>query len=148
MGAVGVCRVVVGAGVYLARSATGSAGAALFEAASGFSTTALTVLVPTQLSVGMQLFRGSTQWLGAMIGLMAAVVSLPGVLRGSVHVPVGQGRRLDRLAPDPATGRRRVTGIYVGLTLGCGLAYAGTGMGTKDSIVHALTTVSPGGLTN
>ena len=143
-----VVLVVVGTGVYLASSATDSAGTALFESASGFSTTALTVLDPTQLSVGVQLFRGSTQWLGAMIGLMAAVVSLPGVLRGSVHVPVGQGRRLDRLAPDPATGRRRVTGIYVGLTIVCGLAYAGTGMGTKDSFVHALTTVSTGGFTN
>ena len=140
--------VVIGTGVYLASGATNSAGTALFESASGFSTTALTVLDPTQLSSGMQLFRGGTQWLGALIGLLAAVVSLPGVLRGSVHVPVGQGRRLDRLSPDPVTGRRRVSGIYVGLTVLCALAYAATGMGAKDSAVHALTTVSTGGFTN
>lgn len=140
--------VVIGTGVYLASGATNSVGSALFESASGFSTTALTVLDPTQLSSGMQLFRGGTQWLGALIGLLAAVVSLPGVLRGSVHVPVGQGRRLDRLSPSPVTGRRRVSGIYVGLTVLCGLAYAATGMGAKDSAVHALTTVSTGGFTN
>jgi len=140
--------VVIGTGVYLASDATDSAASALFESASGFSTTALTVLDPSQLSVGMQLFRGGTQWLGALIGLLAAVVSLPGVLRGSVHVPVGQGRQLDRLSPGAVTGRRRVSGIYVGLTAVCGFAYAGTGMGIKDSVVHALTTVSTGGFTN
>ncbi|MGZ0218401.1 MAG: TrkH family potassium uptake protein, partial [Acidimicrobiales bacterium] len=133
---------------YLASGATNRVGSALFESASGFSTTALTVLDPTQLSSGMQLFRGGTQWLGALIGLLAAVVSLPGVLRGSVHVPVGQGRRLDRLSPSPVTGRRRVSGIYLGLTVLCGLAYAAAGMGAKDSAVHALTTVSTGGFTN
>ncbi len=140
--------VVVGTVVYLLSSATDNVGTALFESASGFSTTALTALDPTQLSSGMQLFRGATQWLGALIGLLAAVVALPGVLRGSVHVPVGQGRRLDRLSPGPTTGRRRVGGIYLGLTILCGLAYALTGMGAKDSVVHALTTVSTGGFTN
>jgi len=140
--------VVFGTGIYLLSGVTSNPATALFESASGFSTTSLTALDPTELSAGMQLFRGATQWVGALVGLLAGIVALPGVLRGSVHVPVGQGRRLDRLAPGPVTGRRRVLAIYAGLTALCGLAYGATGMGLENSIVHAMTTVSTGGFTN
>ncbi len=140
--------VVFGTGVYLLSGVTSNPATALFESASGFSTTSLTAFDPTELSAGMQLFRGATQWVGALVGLLAGIVALPGVLRGSVHVPVAQGRRLDRLAPGTITGRRRVLAIYGGLTSLCGLAYIATGMGFKDSIVHAMTTVSTGGFTN
>jgi len=137
--------VLAGTIVYLATAATGSLAEALFESASGFSTTALSGLDPTGLSTSMQLFRAGTQWIGGAISLLAVTVSLPLVMRSGVYVPTGQGRRVDRLAPSLIEGRRRVLGVYAGLSAACGLCYAATGMGALDAAVHAATTVSTGG---
>jgi len=38
--------------------------------------------------------------------------------------------------------------IYAGLTIACALAYGATGLTTLDAIVHAMTTVSTGGMAN
>jgi len=42
----------------------------------------------------------------------------------------------------------QISGIYVFLTIACILAYSATGMGGFDALVHAMTTVSTGGMAN
>lgn len=140
--------VASGTVVYLATATAGSPADALFESAAGFSTTALTGVDPTELSTSMQLFRASTQWIGGAISLLAVTVSLPLVMRSRVYVPTGQGRRADRLAPSLIVGRRRVLGLYAGLSAACGLCFAASGMGPLDSVVHAAGTVSTGGFSS
>jgi len=140
--------VAAGTVVYLVTGITSQVDDALFESAAGFSTTALSTLDVEEFSTTMHIWRASTQWLGGLLGVLAAVVSLPGAMRGSVHVPRGQGRRLDRLAPTPIVGRRRVLAVYSALTLVCGLGYLVTGLGSRDSVVHALTTISTGGFSS
>lgn len=143
-----IAMVVAGMAVYLLTGITSQVDDALFESAAGFSTTALSTLDVDEFSTTMHIWRASTQWIGGAFGVLAAVIALPSAMRGSVQIPRGHGRRLDRLAPTPAVGRRRVVGIYSGLTALCGLGYLVTGLGTRDSVVHALTTVSTGGFSS
>ena len=140
--------VLAGAVAYLLTGTAATADEALFEAAAGFSTVAATSLEPEALSTPMALFRAGTQFVGGLVGLLAAVVALPGTMKGSVQVPKGEGRRSDRLAPDPITGRRRVIALYGALTSVCALGYLVTGMSARSSLIHAMTTLSTGGFSD
>jgi trk/ktr system potassium uptake protein len=140
--------VVVGTGVYLGTGTIGRVDDAFVEAAAGFSTTNVTILDPGDLSVSMQLWRAATQWVGGFFGILVAVIALPLALRGRV---LAKGESLhtdDRLAPTPAVGRRRVLSIYSALTLAIAAGYLLTGLGVRDSAVHALTTISTGGFSS
>lgn len=139
-----VVVVVLGSGVYLATGTIDRVDDAVVEAAAGFSTTSLTTLDPDGLSVPMQLWRAATQWLGGLIGVIVGVVSMPLALRGGALSREGS-HALEQLAPTPVIGRRRVAGIYLALTTIVGLGYLATGLGARDSLVHAFTTASTGG---
>lgn len=138
--------VVVGTAVYLASGTIKRVDDALVEAAAGFSTTALTTLNPAELSVPMTLWRAATQWLGGLAGLIAGVVILPMALQQKRLAPtewiVGD------FAVNKRTRQRQVLLIYLTLTVVLGGAFAATGIGTKHSIVHALTTISTGGFSS
>lgn len=143
-----IVLVVLGTGIYLATGTIDRVDDAFVEAAAGFSTTALTTLDPSELSVPMQLWRASTQWIGGLVGVIVGVVALPLAFRGT-FLGSGDGYQTsDRLAPSPIVGRRRIGGIYLGLTVALGVAYALSGLGARDSIVHAMTTVSTGGFSS
>ena len=137
--------VVLGAGIYLATGTIDRVDNALVESAAGFSTTALTTLDPSELSVPMSLWRASTQWVGGLIGILIGVVALPLAFRGTGPESSGVHQSADRLAPNPATARRRVSLIYLALSVALGVGYFITGLGTLDSVVHAMTTISTGG---
>ncbi len=143
-----VVLVVAGTVVYLTSGAITTLDGALFESAAGFSTVALTTIDPAELSLPLALFRGSTQWLGGAVGLIAGAVALPATMKGNVQIPKGLGRRIDRLSPTPQVGRRRVLAIYATLTTLCGLGYWATGMSGRSSAVHAMTTLSTGGMSD
>ncbi|MEM9467998.1 MAG: potassium transporter TrkG [Actinomycetota bacterium] len=140
--------VLAGTVVYLLSGTADSLDEALFESAAGFSTVAATSLDPETLSTPIGIFRAGTQFVGGLVGLLAGVVALPRTMKGNVQIPKGEGRRADRLAPDPITGRRRVVGLYVGLTAVCGAGYLLTGLGARSSLIHAMTTLSTGGFSD
>ena len=140
--------VLTGTVVYLLTGTAETLDEALFEAAAGFSTVAATSLDPETLSAPISYFRAGTQFVGGLVGLLAGVVALPRTMKGNVQIPKGEGRRADRLAPDPITGRRRVIALYASLTTICGLGYFATGMGARSSVIHALTTLSTGGFSD
>lgn len=140
--------VLTGTVVYLVSGTSTQVDEALFESAAGFSTVAATSLNPEALSTPIAVFRGGTQFIGGLVGLLAGVVALPRTMKGNVQVPKGEGRRSDRLAPDPITGRRRVLAMYVGLTVLCGAGYALSGLGARSSVIHAMTTLSTGGFSD
>lgn len=143
-----IALVVLGTGVYLATGTIDRVDDAFVEAAAGFSTTALTTLDPAELSVSMQLWRASTQWLGGLIGILAGVIALPLAFRGRYLAVNSTQQNPDRLAPTPLVGRRRVGSVYLALTVGLGLAYALAGLSARDSVVHAMTTISTGGFSS
>lgn len=140
--------VLFGTVVYLATGTIGTVDGALFESAAGFGTVALTTVDPEQLSLPIALFRGATQWIGGLLGLLAAVVALPRTMKGRVQIPKGQGRRSDRLVPTIEIGRRRVFRMYMGLTVACGAGFVATGMSLRGAAIHAMTTVSTGGFSD
>ena len=140
--------VLSGTAVYLLTGTVTSPANALFESAAGFSTVAATTLDVTALSPTMSVFRAATQFLGGLLGLIAAVVSLPRVMKTTLQVPSGEGLRRDRLVPAPLLGRRRIMAIYSVLTLLCALAYASTGFGIRSALIHGMTTVSTGGFSD
>lgn len=140
--------VLVGTVTYLATGTITAVDDALFEAAAGFSTVALTTVDPEGLSLPIALYRGATQWVGGLLGLLTVVVALPRTMKGRVQLPKGEGRRADRLVPTIEIGRRRVFRIYLGLSLACFVGYLATGMGLRSAAIHAMTTVSTGGFTD
>jgi trk system potassium uptake protein TrkH len=140
--------VVLGTGIYLATGTVARVDNAFVEAAAGFSTTSLTTLNPEELTVPMQLWRAATQWIGGLIGIMVGVIALPLALRGPLLVSGAGQHTAERLAPTPVIGRQRVLKIYSALTLLLGISYAAVGLGTLDSTVHALTTISTGGFSS
>lgn len=140
--------VALGAGVYLATGSIDRVDDALVESAAGFGTTNVTTLDPTTLTLPMLLWRAATQWVGGLVGLLAAVVAIPRALRGTALETGESHFAAERVAPNPLTGRRRVSMIYGGLTGGLWAAYLGVGMGVRDATVHAMTTVSTGGFSS
>jgi len=140
--------VVAGSVVYLASGTITTVDEALFESAAGFSTVAATTVDPESLGTSMSLFRAGTQFVGGLVGLLAGVVALPRTMKGNVQIPKGRGSRADRLVPDPAIGRQRVVRLYLALATACGFGYLITGLGTRSSLIHALTTVSTGGFSD
>jgi len=143
-----IVLVVLGAGIYLATGTIERVDNAFVESAAGFSTTALTTLDPQELTVPMQLWRAATQWIGGLIGIIVGVIALPLAFRGKFLGASETRQTSDRLAPSPTVGRRRVSAVYLALTVALGLAYALAGLGARDSIVHAMTTISTGGFSS
>lgn len=137
--------VVVGAAVYLLSGTIDRVDDALVESAAGFSTTALTTLDPTELSAAMTLWRGSTQWFGGLVGIIAGVVALPAALQQKRLAPA-EWVLSDDIARK--TRRRQVVAVYASVTVVLGVAFWFTGMGAEHSAVHALTTISTGGFSS
>lgn len=118
---------------------------ALFESISGVTTTGLSTL--GGIGERPAAFHFSRAWLQWMGGLGVVVLAL------AFLVPSGQAsRRLgfeEREALDVVAGTRakarRVSVVYVALTLAGWALCAATGMGAVDALDHALAAISTGG---
>lgn len=121
---------------------------ALFETASGFSTTGATILDdPQVLSHGNLFWRSLTHWIGGMGVLVLLVALLPSVSGRSIHMLRAEmpGPVVGKLVPKARQTARLLYIIYIVLTalefvlLLCG------GMPLFESAVHALGTAGTGG---
>lgn len=121
---------------------------ALFESASGFTTTGSTVISDLTLwPRGILLWRSATQWLGGIgiLVLFVAVLSYLGVASKSLFQNESSFR-----AGDASTARIRDTAltllkIYLGLTVLCLGGLRLLGLSWFNAMAHAMTTVSTGG---
>lgn len=121
---------------------------AVFEAASGFTTTGATVIddIESQ-SDAILLWRSITQWLGG-IGIVVLVVAVapqagPGLQRAFYAETSGVGR--ERLTPKLIDTAKIIAGVYLTLSvIGAG-AYLVAGMGLFDAINHSMTSLATGG---
>ncbi len=120
---------------------------ALFEATSGLTATNATILRDLDhLPLGVLLWRGMLQWMGGMGVIMTVLFVLPllnvgGMQIFRIEVSAGSERALARMVRVVRT----VVLVYVGLTILLAVALRLAGMGTFDSLVHAMTTISTGG---
>lgn len=123
---------------------------AFFEAMSGLTTTGATVLTQIDtLPDGIKLWRGILQWLGGVGIIVVAMVFLPELRVGGMQIFRSESfDTMGKILPRAGEIASSISVIYLGLTLACALAYAGAGMSNFDAVVHAMTTVSTGGMAN
>jgi trk system potassium uptake protein TrkH len=122
---------------------------ALFESASGFTTTGATVIVGLDaLAPSILFYRQEIQWVGGIGVIVLAVAVLPMLGIGGMQLyraetpgPVKD----ERLTPRIAHTARTVALVYVGMTAVCAACYWLAGMEPFDAVAHALSTLSTGG---
>lgn len=123
--------------------------AALFESASGFTTTGATMITDLDLLPHSLLFyRQQIQWLGGMgvVVLGLAVIPMLGIGGMQLYRAETPGPMKDeKLTPRLIHTARSLWFLYLALTVGCALGYWAAGMDLFDAIAHSLATVSTGG---
>ncbi len=123
---------------------------AVFEAMSGLTTTGSTVVTGLDtLPKGILLWRGIMQWLGGVGIIVVAMVFLPELRVGGMQLFRAEAfDTMGKILPRATEIASRISVIYLGMTIACMMAYVLTGMTPFDATVHALTTVSTGGMAN
>ncbi len=144
------CTMIVVSAVAYVASGELSLSAALFESASGLTTTGMTALEnPAEASTAMLTWRAVSQWAGGLGVLLMGFGLLP-LYGGAYSLRAGQGRP----GPSGTLGTkftdvaRRVLLLYGSFSVVMFVAYLVAGAGGFDSFVLSLTTVSTGGFTN
>lgn len=122
---------------------------AVFESASGFTTTGSTAIVGLDhLPRSLLFFRQETQWLGGIGVVVAAIALLPMLGMGGMQLLKAETTgpaKSDKLRPRIKHTAQALWRLYLGLTIACALAYWLAGMPVFDAISHSFTTVSTGG---
>ncbi|TGD42390.1 TrkH family potassium uptake protein [Pseudotabrizicola sediminis] len=123
---------------------------ALFESVSGMTTTGTTVIVGLDaLPLGANLWRGILQWLGGLGIVIVALLFLPVMKVGGMQFFRSEGfDTLGKVLPRALDISAALVQIYVWLTVACAMTYFALGMSGFDAVMHALTTVSTGGMSS
>ncbi len=140
--------VAFGALPYWASGAVPSLVDALFESASGFSTTGATILTDIEsLSHAHLFFRSLTHWVGGMGIIVLSVAILPELSVGGMQLfsAESSGISTDKLAPRIVSTARRLWQCYAGMTVVLtGLLLLG-GLDLFDALTHSFGTIATGG---
>lgn len=123
---------------------------AFFEAMSGLTTTGSTVFSGLEaLPEGLKLWRGILQWLGGVGIIVVAMVFLPELRVGGMQIFRSEAfETMGKILPRAGEIAAKISVVYVLLTGAAALAYGAFGMPPFDALVHAMTTVSTGGMAN
>jgi len=121
---------------------------ALFESASGFTTTGASVLAdPSSQPAAILLWRSLTQWLGGMGIIVLGIAVLPRLAVGGMELLGAEapGPMAEKLTPRIAQTGKALWGIYALFTaIEAGVLYA-LGMSAFDAANHAFATMATGG---
>ena len=121
---------------------------AVFESASGFTTTGATVLSDIESVPGsLLMWRSFTHWLGGMGIILLGIAILPLIGTGGMELYRAEfsGSISEKLKPRIAETALSLWGIYFSLTLACILGLMLTGMTAFDAVAHAFATLGTGG---
>ncbi|MEE8375168.1 MAG: TrkH family potassium uptake protein [Acidimicrobiia bacterium] len=139
---------IFGALPYLLSGAIPSISDAVFETASGFTTTGASILPdPGVLPKGISFWRALTQWLGGMGVIVLGVAILPLLGTGGMQLARAEspGPTPDRLTPRFQETAKRLWLIYAIITVvEMGFLWVGDMTGFQ-AVIHSLTTMSTGG---
>lgn len=123
--------------------------AAIFESASGFTTTGASAIADVEVwPRGLLLWRATTQWLGGMgiLVLFVAVLSMAGgggtksLFRRESSGKLGEG-----FAARMRDTAIRLWQIYIGISAVCFVGLVVLGMPVFDAVCHTFATISTGG---
>lgn len=121
---------------------------ALFESASGFTTTGATVLTGIEhLPRTIQIWRCLTQWVGG-IGILTFFLLITYKSESDLWYLFDaetHKTRFKRPVPNVYSTVRILWAIYIGLTVVLALVLPLFGVSMYDSILHSLTTIATGG---
>jgi trk system potassium uptake protein TrkH len=121
---------------------------ALFESASGFTTTGATILVDIEAQpASLLLWRSLSQWLGGMGIIVLGIAILPKLAVGGMQLLGAEapGPLTEKLTPRIAQTAKTLWGIYLLLTALEFGALRLAGMGSFDAVNHAMTTIATAG---
>ena len=121
---------------------------ALFETASGLSTTGATILTDVEALPRSDMFwRLFTHWIGGMGVLVFIMAVLPMSGEHSMHIMRAEipGPTVGKLVPRARKTASILYLIYIGLTLLEALLLLGGGMSFYDALLHAFSTAGTGG---
>jgi trk system potassium uptake protein TrkH len=123
--------------------------AAIFESASGFTTTGASAIADVEVwPRGLLLWRATTQWLGGMciLVLFVAVLSMAG---GGGTKSLFRRESSAKLSEGFAARMRdtaiRLWQIYLGISAVCFIGLVVLGMPVFDAVCHTFATISTGG---
>jgi trk system potassium uptake protein TrkH len=139
---------IFGALPYLLTGAIPDITDAVFETASGFTTTGASILPdPSVLPKGISFWRAMTQWLGGMGVIVLGVAILPFLGTGGMQLARAEspGPTPDRLTPRFQETAKRLWLIYAAIT-GLEILMLAVGdMTGFQAVIHSFTTMSTGG---
>jgi trk system potassium uptake protein TrkH len=121
---------------------------AVFEAASGFTTTGATILPDVEaLPPAIQFWRHFTHWVGGMGIVLLGIAVLPLVGAGGMTLYRAEfsGARSEKLKPRLAETAVSLWKIYVALTVAEYFLLRLAGLSPFDAICHAFSTLGTGG---
>ncbi len=124
---------------------------AIFETASGFTTTGASVLVDVEaLSQSMLFWRSFTHFIGGMGILVFALAVLPKSSKGSVHIMKAEvpGPSFGKLVSKIDITAKILYKIYVVMTLVLIVVLMLFGMNLFDAMIHAFGAAGTGGFSN
>jgi len=121
---------------------------AIFESASGFTTTGATILTDIEAMPHAHLFQRSlAHWIGGMGIIVLSVAILPELAIGGMQLFAAEssGISMDKISPRIVETARRLWWVYVGMTVVLVVLLLFGGMGVFDAITHAFGTLATGG---
>lgn len=123
---------------------------AVFEAASGLTTTGATTIIGLDaLPRSMLFFRQSLNFYGGMGIVILAIAILPMLKIGGMQLfraETNGPQKDNKLTPRIAETARALWMVYLGLNVLCALSYWVGGMSFFDAVCHAMATIATGGL--
>jgi trk system potassium uptake protein len=123
---------------------------AYFELTSALTTTGGTVIVDIdELPRGVLLWRLLVTWIGGIGVILFAIILLPVLNIGGMQLLRNADfNTLAKIMPRAKSIAISIGAVYAVLTLACALGYVWAGMHGFDAIVHAMSSVATGGMTN
>jgi trk system potassium uptake protein TrkH len=122
---------------------------AIFETASGYTTTGSTAITDLDaLPQSLLFYRQEIQWIGGIGVIVLAVALIPMLGIGGMQVLNAETTgpiKGDKLQPRLEHTVQAIWRIYVGITIACAAGFWLAGMSVLDAINHSFATVSTGG---
>lgn len=124
---------------------------AIFESASGFTTTGASVMTNVEIFPhGIMFWRNFTQWLGGMGIIVLAIAILPRLSVGGMQLMglEASGPDREKLSPRIAETAKKLWGVYIALSALLAVLLIFSGLSFYDSLIHSFSTMATGGFSN
>ncbi|MDR2355531.1 MAG: TrkH family potassium uptake protein [Clostridiales Family XIII bacterium] len=124
---------------------------ALFESASGFTTTGATLIANlAEIPNGLMFWRSLSNWIGGMGILIFAISILPALGIGALNLAKAEtpGPTLDKMTTRISDNAKFLYILYSAFSGAEFLLLLGGGMNAYDAAIHTFGSVSTGGLSN